>query len=127
MKEFLEKNNIIIKQQSGFRSERQTRDNIFSLTQKALESMNRGEKLCSIFFDIASAFDKVWHNGLIFKLIKLKFSDHLVSWIFDCLMNRFFLVIVGDFTTEKLSIKAQVPQDVILTFYQRYSLQIQEK
>ncbi len=115
MKKFLEKNNILVKQQPGFRSKRQTRDNIFFLTQKALESMNRGKKLCSIFFDIASAFDKVWHNGLICKLIKLKLPNHLVSWIFDFLMNRFFSVIVGDFTTEKLPIKAGVPQGAVLS------------
>jgi hypothetical protein len=65
IKEFLVKNKIIIKQQSGFRQKRQTKDNIFFLTQKAIESLNRGKKLCTIFFDIASAFDKVWHDGLI--------------------------------------------------------------
>ena len=35
MKEFMDKNNILIKQQSGFRKQRQTRDNLFYLTQKA--------------------------------------------------------------------------------------------
>ncbi len=59
IKEFLNKNNIIIKQQSGFRAKRQTKDNIFFLTQKAAEALNRGKKMCFIFFDIASAFDKV--------------------------------------------------------------------
>jgi hypothetical protein len=72
-KEFMEKNNIIIKQQSGFRNKRQTRDNIFYLTQKATESFNRKKNMRAIFFDIASAFDKVWHLGLIYKLIKLNF------------------------------------------------------
>ena len=44
-KEFMEKNNIIIKQQSGFRNKRQTRDNIFYLTQKATESINRKKNI----------------------------------------------------------------------------------
>jgi hypothetical protein len=80
-KEFMEKNNIIIKQQSGFRKQRQTRDNLFFLTQKATESVNRGKKMITIFFDIASAFDKVWHQGLIFKLLKLNFSFHIICWL----------------------------------------------
>jgi hypothetical protein len=53
VKEFLDKNKIIIKQQSGFRQKRQTKDNIFFLTQKATETLNRGKKMCTIFFDIA--------------------------------------------------------------------------
>lgn len=64
-KEFLDKNKITIKQQSGFRQKRQTKDNIFFLTQKAIETLNRGKRMCTIFFDIASAFDKVWHDGVI--------------------------------------------------------------
>lgn len=61
LNEFLTKHHIIIKQQSGFRNCRQTKDNIFFITQKILEQFNRRKKICGIFFDIASAFDKVWH------------------------------------------------------------------
>ena len=77
IKEFLDKNKIIIKQQSGFRQKRQTKVNIFFLTQKALEALNRGKKMYTFFFVIASAFDKVWHDGLIYKLIKLNFQNTL--------------------------------------------------
>ncbi|CAF1064073.1 unnamed protein product, partial [Brachionus calyciflorus] len=65
---FLKSNNIIITQQSGFRQKRQTKDNLVHLLQKSIEQFNRRRKICAIFFDIASAFDKVWHNGLIYKL-----------------------------------------------------------
>ena len=108
-------NNTIIKQQSGFRRGRQTRDNIFHLTQKALETVNRGKKMCTIFFDIASAFDKVWHNGLLYKLIQLKFPNHIISWIKEFLENRFFVVRVGDVTTTNFEIKAGVPQGAVLS------------
>jgi hypothetical protein len=50
IKEFMDKNKIIMKQQSGFRKQRQTRGILFFLTQKAIESVNRGEKMVSIFF-----------------------------------------------------------------------------
>jgi hypothetical protein len=49
IKEFLDKNKIIIKQQSGFRQKRQTKDNIFCLTQKAIETLNRGKKCAQSF------------------------------------------------------------------------------
>ena len=74
LKDFLSKNNIIIKQQSGFRAFRQTKYNIFFITQKTIEQFNRRKKVCGIFFDIAAAFDKEWHDGIMYKLIKLKIA-----------------------------------------------------
>ena len=64
----LEENNILAKQQSGFRNDRSTSDNLLFFTQKVSESINKSKKVCSIFFDISKAFDKVWHLGLIYKL-----------------------------------------------------------
>ena len=69
---------IIIKLQSGFRAHRQTKDNILFISQKVIDSFNRVKKVCAIFFDIASAFDKVWHDGLIYKLHR---SSALSSWL----------------------------------------------
>jgi hypothetical protein len=65
--DFLFKENIIIKQQSGFRKLRQTKDNLIHLTQKIFESFNRRKRVFAIFFDIQAAFDKVWHVGLLSK------------------------------------------------------------
>jgi hypothetical protein len=46
LKKFLKVNKIIIKQQSGFRNNRQTKDNICFITQKVKEQFNRGKKAC---------------------------------------------------------------------------------
>jgi len=89
---FLKKKNILIKYQSGFRQNRSTRDNIFHLTQKVSESFNRSKKVCAIFFDIAAAFDKVWHNGLIYKLTQMKLPLYLINWFIEFLKNRKFKV-----------------------------------
>ena len=43
IKEFLNKNKIIIRQHSGFRLKQQTKDNFIFLTQKAIETLNRGK------------------------------------------------------------------------------------
>jgi hypothetical protein len=79
LEKFLRKNNIIIKQQSGFRTKRQTSDNIVFLTQKIKESFNNGKKVTVLFFDIAKAFDKVWHNGLIYKLVQIGLPLYIVK------------------------------------------------
>ena len=115
LKEHLEKNHLIIKQQSGFRKQRQTRDNIFHLTQKALETLNRGKKMCAIFFDVASAFDKVWHDGLVYKLIEMKLPSYITCWIKNFLDNRQFKVRVNESKTQLLQIQAGVPQGAVLS------------
>ena len=115
LNQYLKENNLIIKKQSGFRSHRSTKDNIFYLSQTILESFNRKKKVCSIFFDIASAFDKVWHKGLIFKLVKMKIPLHLISWIKNFLENRTFTVKIGDYVTTKYEITAGVPQGAVLS------------
>ncbi len=71
--------------------------------------------MCAIFFDIASAFDKVWHDGLVFKLLELNFPNHLIRWIKDFLDNRLLAVSIGLFISEKLMIQAGVPQGAVLS------------
>lgn len=115
LNDFLQKNKIIIEFQSGFRKHRQTRDNIFYLVQKAAESFARKKKLLCIFFDFASAFDKVWHNGLIFKLIQIKLPFYLLVLLIDFLHDRKFCVKIGDFVTEEFDIHCGVPQGAVLS------------
>ena len=68
---FLEDNDVLVKQQAGFRNNKGASDNLTFFTQKLSETINRGKKALGIFFDISKAFDKVWHNGLLFKLNSL--------------------------------------------------------
>ena len=48
----LNKNKIIIKQQSGFRHGRQTHDNLIYFTQKILEGFGKKENSLGISFDV---------------------------------------------------------------------------
>jgi hypothetical protein len=115
LKKHLDENNIIVKQQSGFREKRSTRDNLFFLAQKSFESFNKNKSTVAIFFDIAAAFDKVWHGGLIDKLIKIKTPLYLLKIIIAFLSDRKFRVKVGNFTTGLNDIKCGVPQGACLS------------
>jgi exonuclease III len=117
---FLKENNVITNVQSGFRKHRSTKDNIFFIVQKALETFNRNKnggkwKMVGIPFDIQSAFDKVWHNGIEYKLIKLKVPTYIINWIKQFLSDRMFKVIVNDTESELHPIQCGVPQGAVLS------------
>lgn len=106
---------ILIKNQSGFRSHRQTRDNLFAITQKVIENFNMGKKTCSIFYDIAGAFDKVWHLGLIYRLYELEFPSYLILWIHEFLNKRKFYVKINEDKSINGEIECGVPQGSVLS------------
>ena len=112
---FIEENNLIVKFQAGFRRHRQTRDNLIHLIQKGIESFNRKKKICAIFFDIQSAFDKIWHNGLIFKLLSIKIPIYIIKWCIQFLDSRSFTVNLNGCSSNKYKISAGVPQGAVLS------------
>ena len=63
--EHIEKNNILINQQFGFRKGCATDDAIFRLTHKVLCALNANVKVCGILCDLEKAFDAVNHSILI--------------------------------------------------------------
>jgi hypothetical protein len=69
--DFLDANKLLSKNQSGFRRHRSTIDNLYFITRKVRETFIRGKNMLTIFFDIAKAFDKIRHEGLLFKMSKL--------------------------------------------------------
>ena len=118
---YLNTNGIVMDQQSGFRKRRQTKDNLTFLIQKSFESNRNGKSVVAIFFDIQSAFDKVWHLGLLNKLVKLRVPYYLVRTYYlvriirEFLRDRTFVVKVnGEFSLVR-KIGASVPQGGVLS------------
>jgi hypothetical protein len=107
---FLEQNGLLPREQSGFRKRRRTTDNLFSLTQKILQAFNRGEKAISFNFDIRSAYDSVWHDGLIFKMNKKQVPAYIVGWVKDFITDRSYVIKVGNEMSEMFQSKRGLPQ-----------------
>ncbi len=111
---FLESNSLISSKQSGFRNNRGAADNLLFFTQKISEALNKSKQVCGIFFDISKAFDKVWHKGLIFKLIKMNIPSYILKYIIDFLSDRKFKVSIGDTLSDSGDILCSVPQGSVL-------------
>ncbi|GBL87800.1 RNA-directed DNA polymerase from mobile element jockey [Araneus ventricosus] len=68
-----------------------------------------------IFLDIQKAFDRVWHDGLIYKLIQLNFPKYLINILKSFLENRTFKVVIHGETSNTGVIKAGTPQGSVLS------------
>ena len=58
---------LISSNQSGFKPGDSCINQLFSTTHEIYESFDVGLQVGSVFFDVSKAFDKVWHDGIIYK------------------------------------------------------------
>ena len=65
---YLIANNLLTSNQSGFRPGDSCTNQLLSLVHEIHESFDKGFEVRSIYLDMSKAFDKVWHEGLLFKL-----------------------------------------------------------
>ena len=63
---------------------------------------------------MSKAFDKVWYEGLIYKMKSMGVSESLLKLFQSFLTNRFQRVLLNGQTSEWLPVKAGVPQGSIL-------------
>ena len=76
LENFCVKRNFICPEQIGFCKGKRTSDHMFVLKCLIEKYTQSGSKrLYSCFIDFKKAFDKVWHEGLFYKLRKLGVSD----------------------------------------------------
>lgn len=64
----LEQRNLISHRQSGFRPNRRTLDNLTLLQTEILDSLVNKQETIAVFFDIQSAFEKIWRLKVLEKL-----------------------------------------------------------
>ena len=65
---FFIKNNLISQHQSGFKPGDSCINQLLSITHERYQSFDESFDVRSVYLDICKAFDKVWHDGIIFKL-----------------------------------------------------------
>ena len=85
MFEFFIENKLISSSQSGFKLGDSCINQLLSITHEIYSSFDEGLEVRSVFLDISKAFDKVWHDGIIFKLIQNGISGNLLNLL------RYFL------------------------------------
>ena len=108
---FFIENDLISQHQSGFKPGDFCINQLLSITHKICQSFGEGFDVRSVFLDISKAFDKVWHDGLIFKL---KQNGNLLNMLSNFLRNRKQRVVLNRQTSSWADVNAGVPQCFIL-------------
>ena len=63
-----------------------------------------------VFCDISKAFDRVWHQGLLYRLRKIGIKGDLLNWFANYLTDRKQRVVIRGQSSDWGDIKAGVPQ-----------------
>ena len=80
---YLQTNNLMIKMQSGFSPGDSTTNQLIDFVNEIQRSFDNKSSL-----DVRSVFDKVWHDGLIFKLKQNGIDGNLLNLFSSYLQNR---------------------------------------
>ena len=114
--EFFEENSIFCPHQSGFRSSDSCQSQLLSIVHDIYSNFNQIPTLevKANFLDISKAFNKVWHEGLIFELEHIGISGNLLSLLKSFLNKRFQRVVLNGQCSNWSSVLAFVPQGSVL-------------
>lgn len=120
--------NALPSTQHGFRDGRGTGTALAVTCEVIACTMARRDQCCLVQRDVSKAFDKVWHEGLKYKLTHLGLPDHLGKIICDYLEDRSVRIRIANITGNPITIRSGVPQGGILspTLYAIYTRDIPE-
>ena len=114
--DYFNTNNLITKNQSGFRPGDSPTNQLLYLVNEIHEAFEDPMSLevRAVFLDISKAFDKVWHDGLIFKLRQNGVNGSALKLFESYLSNRQQRVAIHGSYSDYLSIESGVPKGSVL-------------
>jgi hypothetical protein len=110
IEKFLEKHNLIIEEQFGFRKNHSTCDAIRNLTDYIYDKLDNNKKVLTIFIDLKKAFDTICHTTLLNKLYKIGIRGNFLDVLRNYLENRQQKTYINNETSDKLQVKYGLPQ-----------------
>ena len=111
---YINENKFISDDQSGYRRGDSTIKQLITITNEIHKTFDQGNELRAVFLDISKAFDRVWHEGLIFKLKQLGIECEAIAIIESFLKDRVQRVTIDGQISDWQPIAAGVPQGSIL-------------
>ena len=114
----LEGRSFIGKEQAGFRKNHRTSDQVFilkTIIDKYIHKSGKENKLYTCFIDLKKAFDTVWHDALLLKLLKSGINDNIYRLIKSMYQHSISRVKSKHTLAEPISIHQGVHQGNVLS------------
>ena len=111
---FLKRYGLLNKRQSGFTPGDSTINQLIAICNKLHSHIDNGDEVIGIFLDLSKAFDKVWHDGLLFKIRNIGISGSIYKILTSYLADRKQFVGINGSKSDIKSLKAGVPQGSVL-------------
>ena len=110
------KNQLLTLKRSGFRPGDSTVNQLIAITHQIDTAFEKfpSRETRAVFLDISKAFDKVWHEGLLFKLKSSGIAGDLLKLIQGFLYGRQQRVVLNGKNPEWHYVIAGVPQGSVL-------------
>ena len=99
---------------SSFRSYRSTADLLLVVSDRIARAFNRSGATLAVALDIAKAFDRVWHAGLLHKRKLYGISGQIFGLISSFFSNKRLRVVLDGKSSQEHPVNAGVLQESIL-------------
>jgi len=111
----LQDRNLLPTQQAGFRPGYSIQDQLLRLSNHITNHFNTCKPSCLVLFDLEKAFDKVWHHGLLWKLLQFHLPVAYVRYIYNFLSNRLAYISINNSSSFPIFLHTGVPQGSALS------------
>ena len=111
----LHENKLLSTCQSGFIPGSSTVTQLLELCHKFSTALDERMDVRVVYLDISKAFNKVWHQGLLFKLKQFGIQSKMLKWFSSYLSERCQRVLINGQFSDWLKILAGVPQGSVLS------------
>lgn len=101
-------------EQAGFRPGRSCEDQVLALTSFIENGFQKMMKTSAVFIDLTAAYDTVWRDGLMYKLMKIIPCRKICGLINNMLSYRLFKVYLGDQVSNKYKLSNGLAQGSVL-------------
>lgn len=115
VKNHVNNNNILPHDQFAFRENLSAPHQVYRLIEHITAGKLNKNTTAALFLDISKAFDKVWIDGLIYKLIKYNFPPHLILILKSYLHSRNYHVKLKSSLSKNYFCESGLPQGSLLS------------
>ena len=107
-------NRLLVPYNSGFKKGDSAINQLVHVTNIIYSGFDKGLNTAVIYLDFKSAFDSVWHAGLLYKIGCLGLEGASLLWLTNYLSGRKQKVVLNGYSSGDRNISSGVPQGSIL-------------